>query len=37
LVIGDVVRLANLGDVGVNEVPEFSAEVTSMTVREVIA
>ncbi|HEX6804756.1 MAG TPA: uroporphyrinogen-III C-methyltransferase [Terriglobales bacterium] len=37
LVIGDVVRLANLQDIGVNEIREFSSEARSMTVEGVIA
>jgi hypothetical protein len=37
LVVGDVVRLANVREMTINEIPEFSAQASSMRAKEVIA
>jgi uroporphyrin-III C-methyltransferase len=37
LVIGDVVRLANMREMNVSEIPEFSSEASSIRAEEVIA
>lgn len=37
LVIGDVVRLASVGEINLNEIPEFSVEAASIRAEEVVA